>query len=551
MDTDATLRQLLTGLMSNIPFGIVVLDEDGLVSVVNQHALRLLGHENKAIEKLVDASYEVVFQHIPEIIDKYERMIVSNRHRHFEMNNNTLNDRDLIIQCRTMLKGVLVIVQDVTEIRNLKHHSSHDGLTELVNRQNFESRLTNAYDKFQKNKLPGAVLFIDLDRFKPINDVAGHKAGDDILKKAATVLQSRTRSRDTCARLGGDEFAVILEDCALPFAQKVAETIRDDIEQMSVTFNGRVLKVSASIGIAPFNTMHSNAQSISNAADRACQISKNSGRNQVHVIDGDMDEYKSYVQQVQWTELIKEAIEKDSFALFGQLIKPVDVSDEHSHYEILLRLPKKDGGFYPPNAFIPVAERYQLMSQIDRWVLMKAFSLATDKARFAINLSGQTISESSLATYIDVLMEKFSVVPENITFEITETSAIENMKATHENMQKLREKGFKFALDDFGTGFATFNYLSKIAVDFIKIDGAFVKDVDSNSTHSVIVKSINQVGKSLGVKTIAECVENQATMELLAKYGVDYVQGYHLHKPEPIEQLLQGMEHNAPTMMSA
>jgi len=536
----ANLRQLLSGIVSSVPFGILTLSEDHELSIINAEAVKLLGFPDKSPADLIDKPYHEAFINLSELMDKYERLILPKKKRKFNLSNIKNAEFELNIQCRAMLNGTLIVLENITAANTLLHKATHDSLTQLVNRQHYEERLDIALKKSEKHKLNGAVAFIDLDKFKPVNDTAGHAAGDELLKRIATIIQSRIRDRDTIARIGGDEFALLLEDCPIDRANVILEKIRSDIEKMAFSHKGKVFNITISAGLAPINGTYKDISTVMNAADTACQLSKNAGRNQVHIIDNELGEYEAHVKEASWLDILTKALANDDFVLYAQGIS--SITDDHRHYEILLRLKNADGTISSPNSFIPSAERYDLMPQIDRWVIEQAFYSICKNTEYSINLSGQTLSDESLSSYIDALQAKYKVDATKITFEITETAAIHNIDQTQKFIAQLKIKGFKFSLDDFGTGLSSFSYLKNMDVDYLKIDGVFVKDIATDKISYAMVKSISDVGHSMGLKTIAEFIENKAVLDKLKEIKVDYAQGYYLHKPQPLAEIVNAAE---------
>jgi len=533
----ATLRQQLSSIVGSVPFGILTVSDDLEIAIINGEAVKLLGFVDSGPDDLIDLHYSHVLTNISELHDKFEKLIVSKRCRKFDLANIKTNEFELNIKCRAMLHGSLIILEDITDEKALIHMATHDNLTQLINRQHFEDRLETALCKARCHKLPSAISFLDLDRFKPINDTAGHAAGDELLRRVSTIMQGRIRERDTIARIGGDEFAILLEDCPMLIAERITESIRKDIEKMAFSYNGKAFNITVSAGIAPIDGSYNDISMLMNAADTACQYAKNEGRNNIHIINLKHGEFEAHVREVAWLDEINKALANNNFILYAQKIISLNPDVDSSHYELLIRLKKEDGSIIPPGAFIPSAERYDLMPQIDRWVLYEAFSSIQPDEAYSINLSGQTLSDESLASYIEALQAKYSIDAKQITFEITETAAIQKLDNTIAFINRLKQNGFHFSLDDFGTGLSSFSYLKNLAVDYLKIDGSFVKDIAIDSISYAMVKSVNDVGHSMGLKTIAEYVENVEILDKLKEIGVDFAQGYYLHKPQALEEI--------------
>ncbi len=419
----------------------------------------------------------------------------------------------------------------------LRYQATHDDLTALANRKDFEECSHIAVKKAIERTLPGAILFIDLDRFKPVNDTAGHHAGDMLLQKVAKILKYHIRGKDLLARIGGDEFTVLLEDCSIKKAEQIAEKMRREIQDLHFIYGEHSFNVAISVGVASFGNKGDKFSQVINAANNACQLAKNEGRNRVHVSDPLNLEYERYQQEVNWVPRINKALSENRFLLYAQEILALDPDSEYKHYEILIRLKDEEGKIIPPAAFIPPAERYDLMPKIDLWVLETAFKIMNPKHSYSINLSGQSLIDKTLSTKILALAKLYKVDISKITLEITETAAIQDIDNCMKLIHKLKANGFKFSLDDFGSGLSSFSYLKNMPVDYLKIDGSFVKDIANDTTSLAMVKSINEVGHTMGLKTIAEFVENQEIYDKLVEMGVDYAQGYHVHKPQPLDEI--------------
>jgi len=441
-----------------------------------------------------------------------------------------------------MLQGTLFIIEDFTKQaklqEELQHQANYDSLTNLLNRTQLEKRLRTFGERNCKSDLVGAVVFIDLDRFKPVNDLAGHTAGDELLKAVSQIMKNNIRERDTLARVGGDEFVLLLENCPLSRAITISEAIRKEIDEFVFVWEEHSFSIGISAGISVItNELHDICDAI-NHADQACLIAKQEGRNRIHVADTETTEQKNHQEEISWINVINKAMKDDDFILYAQEIHAL--SDEHkgvSHYELLLRIKDENGKILSPAAFMPAAERYELMNKIDMWVVEKAFKSIKKDTHYSINLSGQTMSTPDFADFAISLEKKYSISPEQITFEITETMAIKFLKNTRHLMEILRKRGYNFSLDDFGTGLSSYEYLKTMPVSYLKIDGFFTKEIVKDEISRVMVKSINEIGHVMGIKTIAEFVENEEILEQLKEIGVDYAQGYFVHTPEPLDNI--------------
>jgi len=439
--------------------------------------------------------------------------------------------------------GSVMVFHDVSQERSLyqrmSYQAAHDALTGLVNRRELENRLTEAIQSvWQDEQLEHCLLYIDLDQFKVVNDTCGHTAGDELLKRVTKLLKEQIRSTDCLARLGGDEFCLLLMDCQRQRAEKIAEKIRATINDFRFIWQDRTFSVSASIGLVRIDARSESISSILSAADVACYAAKDAGRNRLSVYSAEAA--PSQHKQMQWVSRIMQACEDDRLTLFYHPIIPLDDSDKSRHFELLLRMRDPYGKLVPPNSFIPAAERYNLMSVIDRWVVHHALrnlvqdrKLGPDDAyTLSINLSGSSLSDPHFLSMLRAELEQAVYEEGAICFEITETAAISNLDEVVHFMHEIRKLGCQFSLDDFGSGLSSFAYLKDLPVDFLKIDRHFVKNIANDVVDHSMVAAVNQVGHVMGLKTIAEGIENEAVLEKVRAAGVDYAQGYLFAEPE-------------------
>lgn len=446
--------------------------------------------------------------------------------------------------------GAVVVFHDVTSARamqqQLSHQASHDVLTGIWNRSAFESAAKTLITQAKALNETHMLGYLDLDQFKLVNDTCGHVAGDELLRKVSVLLKDLLRNGDTIARLGGDEFGILLRNCSRDNGLKIAENIRESIQQFRFPWGDRQFAIGVSIGLVELNSETVSLQKLLSLADAACYAAKDSGRNRVHVYQPDDQELAERRGQMQWVSKIRTALDQDRFRLYYQAIAPVDaVSARSGHYEIFVRMVDESGAIIPPGAFIPAAERYNLIQEIDLWVVKNSLAWMGDRIRSnsqslemcALNLSGASLGDNTCQAEILHALEHNQVPGHKVCFEITETAAISNIDVARKFIVELKAKGCRFALDDFGSGLSSFAYLKNLPVDYLKIDGAFIKDIVSNSMDSVMVQSINTIGHEMGLKTIAEFVESQAILDHLAMIGIDYVQGYYIDKPSPLEEL--------------
>lgn len=428
----------------------------------------------------------------------------------------------------------------------LVYQASHDTLTGLINRREFEQRLERLRLSALQQGREHALCYMDLDQFKVINDTCGHAAGDELLRQLALLLKGNLRERDTLARLGGDEFALLLENCSTPDALEVADTFRAEVQRFRFKWEDRIFAVGMSVGMVAINRDSGTTASLLSAADAACYVAKDRGRNQIHVYESRDTDLTRHRGEMQWVARIQRALEEDRLRLSWQKIRRTDCTVEPMrHVELLLRMVDDDGSEILPMAFIPAAERYSIMPSLDSWVIGETLrvcqryvvSKREQHCLFAVNLSGASLKDPAFRR---MLLEKLQDNPDlgpHLCFEITETAAIGNLAVVNEFIDAMREFGCSFALDDFGSGLSSFTYLKNLKVDYLKIDGAFVRDIASNPIDCSMVEAIHRIGHQMGLKTVAEYVESDEILAVLQRIGVDYVQGNGVHCPEPLENL--------------
>jgi diguanylate cyclase (GGDEF)-like protein len=435
--------------------------------------------------------------------------------------------------------------------QQLSWQASHDALTGLVNRREFENRLRKALEGVARDKHPHALLYVDLDQFKVVNDTCGHVAGDELLRQVSMLLRDRIRESDTLARLGGDEFGVLLTACPQRIAEDIASKLLGTVKEFRFVWQDRTFEIGASIGLAVVADPDESMDSLMSAADMACYAAKDLGRNRVHVYNANDADLSQRHDEMQLVSRITNALDEGRFALYRQKIVPLGERDNGAqHYEILLRMVDEDGQLVPPGAFMPAAERYNLMPTIDRWVIRTFLSefredlrrLASDcrtstpgmSCFYTINLSGASLADDNFLEFIEGELAAHGIPPNVIAFEVTETVAIANLARAVTFMRELRARGCLFALDDFGSGVSSFAYLKNLPVQFLKIDGSFVKDMTDDPIDRAMVSSINEIGHVMGVRTIAEFVEDAETFRELERLGVDFAQGFGIERPQPL-----------------
>jgi diguanylate cyclase (GGDEF)-like protein/PAS domain S-box-containing protein len=449
------------------------------------------------------------------------------------------------------IAGVVTVFRDMTEQRELSqrlsYQASHDALTNLMNRQELEKRLARVLAGAAEDQSEHALCFLDLDQFKVVNDTCGHMAGDQLLCQISATLQDRMRQRDTLARIGGDEFAVLLEHCPVDQALRIAHELRDTVRDLRFLWQERTFSISVSIGVALLNLATESVATALSAADNACYVAKEKGRNRVYLYQPDDLDMQERHTQMQWVASLTDALDRNRFQLTYQPIAPLqDTGQERPHYEILLRLVEGDGHLIAPNAFMPAAERYHLMPAIDRWVIrhtIQAFAarhLGKPDAElpiYAVNLSGASLNDDTLVEYIRTLLHEHSVPAQALCFEITETAAITHLVQATRLIRELKQLGCLCSLDNFGSGISSFTYLKSLPVDFLKIDGHFIRGIVESRADRAMAEAISQVAHVMAMQTVAECTENEQTLRMLKELGVDHAQGYAIMHPRPLAEL--------------
>lgn len=454
-----------------------------------------------------------------------------------------------IIEKDKSVSGILVQGHDVTEAyelsQKLSYQATHDSLTGLLNRREFERQLESAIQDLSGSDLTHTLLYLDLDQFKLVNDTCGHQAGDEYLRRISMILASRIRPMDTLARLGGDEFSILLRHCQEHTALPLAEDLRQAVNEVEFIWRDRVFTGSISVGLIAISDSTTTTAGALSAADSACFLAKEKGRNRVQVYHYEDEELIAHWRQMDWVGRLRSALKEDRIELHVQMIQALnECKPRMQRYEVLMRLKEINGDLVPPMAFIPAAERYGLMTLIDRHIIKKVFMyLSAVKVKSAtslclsINLSGATLSDESFFSFIEGEIKYWDIDPAQICFEITETTAISNLSSTSVSICDLKKLGFSFALDDFGSGMSSFGYLRHLPVDYLKIDGVFIRQILADKTSAAIVEAIAKVASVMGIQTVAEYVESEEVSELLASIGVDFAQGFGIHKPKPIGSL--------------
>ncbi|MNM87614.1 putative diguanylate cyclase YegE [compost metagenome] len=443
------------------------------------------------------------------------------------------------------ISGIVLVLHDMTQerqyIANLSWQATHDALTGLANRREFEYRLEQALNGLTRKSARHALMFLDLDQFKLVNDTCGHAAGDELLRHICAVLQAGLREGDILARLGGDEFGILLLNCPQEQAERIAESLRQAVQSLHFVWKGRPFMTTVSLGVVHIAQAPTTLEASLRSADMACYMAKEKGRNRVQVYHADDSELSMRFGEMAWIQRLHVALEENRFCLYAQEIAALGPHEGAGHIEILLRLQDESGRIILPDSFIPAAERYGLMTALDRWVVRSVFTVirqCLDEQRdgplamCAINLSGSSIGDDKFLEYLRRLFGEYAIPPQMICFEITETSAIANLGSAIRFINELKGLGCRFSLDDFCAGMSSFAYLKHLPVDFLKIDGSFVKDMLDDPVNRAMVEVINHIGHVMGKRTIAEFVETPMIEQALQEIGVDYAQGYLIERPQ-------------------
>ena len=552
-------------MLSSIAEAVIVIDPAGNIEFSNLAAEQLTGYsDTEAMGRPLDEVYRVYedlpgrFQPHPQQryldlaeIVRTKSLTLFLSHREglcFPVEQSLAEVRDE----NGEVQGQILVFRDVSKSRKLTSQlnwqAKHDALTGLFNRAEFDRQLSTLLDEALINDSRHCLLFLDLDRFKVVNDTCGHGAGDELLRQLGTLIKRKVRRDDILARLGGDEFGILLANCPVEVGLRIAETIRREIEDFRFAWGEHTFTLGMSIGLVQIEPDSEGVEHILSLADTACYTAKDAGRNQIHLYQPGASEAAIRHGEVQWVSKIRQALEQDRFCLFAQPIRPsANPYARDQHLEILIRMVGEDNGLIPPGAFIPAAERFDLMPEIDRWVVRQVAQLLSEHkslfqrqaVRFFINLSGRSLSDQATLKHILQQIEAHQLDGGVLCFEVTETAAISNLSAADYFIHSLQRVGCEFALDDFGSGLSSFGYLKHLPVNYLKIDGSFVKDMVDDPIDQSMVEAINRIGQILGLKTIAEFVENEQILARLQEIGVNYVQGYGIQAPFPLLEWVQ------------
>jgi diguanylate cyclase (GGDEF)-like protein/PAS domain S-box-containing protein len=545
--------------LQSIGDAVITTDAAGVIDYVNPVAEQITGWRlDEARGRPLDEAFRVINEASRDAVENLairclrenrvivggdQAALIDRQGRELPIQNSAAPIRDR--EGRSL--GTVVVFRDVSRERRLRralsYQATHDALTGLINRREFEHRLHAALAATRaRPELEHALVYVDLDQFKVVNDTCGHPAGDRLLKQVTGLLQTRVRSSDTLARLGGDEFGILLQDCGLEQAMKIADGLRQAIREFRYEWSGQTIQIGASIGIVAIDRDTESVAATMSAVDVACYAAKDQGRNRVHLYEA--DNVPERHREMQWVSRLQRACDDGRLEIHYQPIVAIGANpDRQPHFELMLRMRDEGGRLVQPIEFIPAAERYNVMPAIDRWVVRQALGSILahgqlgDDSTVAINLSGTTLNDDHFLEFLIGELAAVELRPGSLCFEITETAAISSLANVVYFMRELRDRGVKFALDDFGSGLSSFSYLKTLPVDYLKIDGQFVENVVRDPIDRSMVEAICQVARAMGLKTVAERVESADVLDALARLGVDYAQGFFIAEPRPLGPL--------------
>jgi diguanylate cyclase (GGDEF)-like protein/PAS domain S-box-containing protein len=561
----ADQHELMRVTLESIGDAVITTDASGLINWLNPVAERMTGWlSSEALGRPLLQVFQIVNEETrepapdPVAACMAEGRIVGLAHQTIlvSRDNTEYGIQDSaapILNAKGEMLGVVLVFHDVSEQRRLSgemtYRATHDALTGLVNRAEFETRMLRTLRHSQENDSHHALMYIDLDQFKLVNDACGHAIGDQLLQQVSKLLADAVRTRDTLARLGGDEFAIILEHCTMDQANRVAQKICDRMDDFRFIHEDRRFRIGTSIGLVPVDKRWSSTAAIQQAADTSCYAAKEAGRNRVHAWFDTDAAMHARSHEIQWTSRIESALDGDGFELFAQRIECLREQAQGIHAEVLLRMRNTDGTLVQPSSFLPAAERFHLVSRVDRWVLSRSVDWlrnlpSPDRIEsLSVNLSGQSVGDRAFHAWTyELLAQLGPAVCSKLCLEITETVAVTNLADAAVFIEQVRAAGVKVSLDDFGAGASSFGYLKALPVDYLKIDGQYIRTLVSDPLNDAAVRCFIDVARLMGLKTVAEFVDNTDVLKRLHAIGVDYAQGYLLHRPAPIGCLIEAEE---------
>ncbi|MES9944591.1 MAG: EAL domain-containing protein [Candidatus Thiodiazotropha sp.] len=558
LTASSVAEQRTRAMLSSVEDAVILIDANGRVEFANLAAEGMTGYHNRQmvgrrlteVYRLFDeSSSDKNPLGLEQIIDSEGKQLVL-KHREglslpVQQTITSLKDE------AGNLESMVLVFKDTSQSRKLaaqlSWQSSHDPVTRLYNRTEFDRQLTTLLEQPVVKGSGHCLLYLDIDRFKIVNDNCGHAAGDELLRQLASLIKRSIRNSDLLARMGGDEFGILLTQCSVAAAERIADSIRRSIQGFRFVYGDKSFSQSVSIGMVAIDDQSKDLQQILSFADSACFSAKEEGRNKIHIYDPLGSSAAKRHGEAKWVTQIRSALDEDRFTLYVQPIKSINRENAAEHVEVLIRMLDESGELILPGAFIPAAERFDLMPRVDRWVIDRLMRYIEDhreaclaaERRYFVNLSGQSLCDEDVLNMILDCIKRYAIPKGMLCFEVTETAAISNLTSAEHFMRTLQRFGCEFALDDFGSGLSSFGYLKHLPVEYLKIDGAFVKEMLDNLIDDSMVDAINRIGHIMGLETIAEFVENKRVLHRLEDIGIDYAQGYGICRPYPIEQLFE------------
>ncbi len=549
-------KDFISTTLDSITNPVIVIDSRQCIKLVNPSAEKLLGGSqdallDKSIHELLILYSNRQATRIVDIKQLLNRKLSLSSMYFFDVNQRLI---ELEFSASPMIDmvaedvGYVIILKDVSEDRKLRrklsYEGSHDQLTGFLNRSAFERKFENLVTEDNGARPQHVLAYLDIDQFRTVNETCGNAAGDALLKQVSSLIKKQVRQSDIVARLSADEFGIIMPFFDMEPALQTIQKIIIEIQHSGFLWNDHEYRVTASIGVMPFGRMSDEYADFYSKVTTACYLAKQNGGNQYHYIDENDEKVMAQQVSMEWVSGIMEGFTDDRFCLYAQPIVPIDESDDYAHYEVLIRYRNADGEVIQPGDFLPPAERYNLIERIDCWVVSNVLRWleknppAANKIMFSINLSGRSIGSKTFHNFLRETLSASKVDMSCLCFEITETAVVDNVEASVEFINSIKQLGVRFSLDDFGTGLSSFSYLKQFPVDYLKIDGEFVRDIIEDDKSFVFVRSMTEVGHCLDMKVIAEFVESDTMFEKLREANVDYVQGYTVGEPVPIDSLI-------------
>jgi diguanylate cyclase (GGDEF)-like protein/PAS domain S-box-containing protein len=549
-------KDFIATTLNSITNPVIVIDSKKRIKLLNPGAENLFG--DKEVELIGSSVDEVLILYenrqttrIVDLGQLLSRKLAIGSMFFIDVERNVVElefSASPMIDLETEDVGFVIILKDVSEDRKLRrklsYEGSHDPLTGFLNRSAFEQKFENLVTDDSNTTVQHVFAYLDIDQFRVVNETCGSAAGDLLLGQVSKMIRGHVRKSDILSRLSGDEFGIIMPFFQMEPALQAIQKIIIEIQQSGFVWNDQEYHVTASIGVMAFGRMSDEYAEHYSKVTTACFLAKENGGNQYHFIDENDEKVTAQQESMEWVSGIIEGFSEDRFCLYVQPIVSIEREENYTHYEVLIRYRSADGRIISPGDFLPPAERYNLIERIDKWVVTNVIAWLEEHqyrladVMFSINLSGRSIGSQTFHKFLREILAASSIKMNSLCFEITETAVVDNVERSVEFIKSIKELGVKFSLDDFGSGLSSFSYLKQFPVDYLKIDGEFVRDILEDDKSFVFVRSMTEVGHALNMKVIAEFVESDTMFEKLREANVDYIQGYTVGKPVSIETLL-------------